>query len=61
MWGGNFAGAERQFRMADRTVDYQEVLPAKDEVMPTVPTNLLLPGRRLSGIGGLLYGVGGYK
>lgn len=44
MRGGSSAGAERQFRMADSSVDYPEVLPAKDEVVPAVPTNLLLPG-----------------
>ncbi len=37
--------------MADHRVDDPEVLPAEDEVMSAVPTNLLLPGRRLSGTG----------
>lgn len=55
MWGGSSAAAERQFHMADRRVDDPEVLPAKDEVMSAVPTNLLLPGPCLSGTGGLLY------
>lgn len=55
VWGGSSAAAEWQFHMADRRVDDPEVLPAKDEVMSAVPTNLLLPGPRLSGTGGLLY------
>lgn len=54
VWGGSSAAAERHVHMADRRVDDPEVLPAEDEVMSAVPTNLLLPGRRdrrLSGTG----------
>lgn len=50
MWGGSSAAAKWQFHMADRRVDDPEVLPAEDEIMPAVPTNLLLFGRSLSGI-----------
>lgn len=51
VWGGSSAAVEWHFHMADRRVDDPEVLPAEDEVMSAVPTNLLLPERRLSGIG----------
>lgn len=49
VWGGSSA----QFLMADRPVDDPEVFPAEDEVMSTVPSNLLLPGPRLSGTAAL--------
>lgn len=46
---GKAAGARQPLPVGHRALAAQEVLPGKDEVVPAVPADLLLPGRGLPG------------